>query len=178
MKISHPATSPVHSPTIQSWIRASTIQLYLLLLAFHSAPALADSPKGVSLNDVSVHLFLENKGQWSADVSQDPDFLAWNFHPMGSGFTDRDRFDTFMIKVRFLARGETYEPATIATVRLISKRTKKVIVSKTVRELYVGANREVFVPLVVEDHVCEPMTVEVTESKKVLTRNLEMACGE
>src|SRR5262245_4392351 len=85
----------------------------------------------VRLENVPVLLFRENTVQLSDDVTSMQGFVAWNYKPSGGSFTDHDRFHSFLIKVSFLADGETFQTGEQARVRLKDVDTSKTVIDQS-----------------------------------------------
>jgi hypothetical protein len=146
------------------------------VLAIVTSSVQARAP--VTLSAVSAHLFLENTGELSADVWSMSEFYAVNGRPDVGDFPENSRFSSFVIKLRFQASGEAFEPKVVAEVRLTDKKTKKVIVNQSVRGVYIGPSGITFVPIYVEHHECDWLIVEVRSGGKVVTKELPFVCGE
>jgi hypothetical protein len=151
--------------------------LLLLAAGLSGASFAAPKPK-VELNSVTVHLFLESSGELSQDITSVPEFLAWNFMPMGKGVPDGEKFHAFLIRVGFYSTYEAFEPGVVAEVRVTNKETGKPILSRTIRGIYVGRSQTSHVPIFVDGHECEQILIEVISPAKTIKKELPFACGE
>ena len=130
------------------------------------------------LDKVSVHLFLENTGTFSDDITSIFGFSAWNFRPSGLGFSADDRFDSFLIKVWLSSEGETFQAGEQARVKVKSEKTGEIIFEAPIKGVYIGREGRTVKPLLVSGHVCEPLVVEVQGRPKTITKILPFKCGE
>jgi len=160
------------------WQRSMFLTWVTLLVAVLSTAVEATSPSEIELDSVSVHLFLEDSGELSRDVTSIPDFLAWNFHPIGEGIPDGERFHSFLVKVSFYSTYDAFEPGVVAQVKITNKETGKQILARTIRGVYVGQSQISHVAVFVDGHECEQLIVEVTSPKKTIKKTLRFSCGE
>lgn len=164
-------------------LNSSMWMRFLLALLLASASVIAAPPVGtkdpVKLDAVTVHLFLEKSGQLSPDITSMNSFSCRNFAPSGDGLPEGERFHSFLIKLAFSAPKESFSGATVAVVKLINNKTRKVILSRTIRNLYVGPNKQSFVGIFVEEgHECDNMTVDVVSSDQKIVKEIPFTCGE
>jgi hypothetical protein len=144
-----------------------------LVLAMLSAE---ESP--VQLDKISIHLFLENTGTFTDDITSVLGFGTWNFRPFGIGFSEDDIFHSFLIKVWLSSERETFQAGEQARVLVRSEKTGKVLFDSTINGVYIGREGRTVMPLLVAGHVCEPLIVEVRGRPKSITKMLPFACGE
>ena len=152
--------------------------VFLVLAALLSGAASAAPTPAVKLEAVTVHLYLEGSGQLSSDVLSVPEFFARNFTPMGVGIPDGEKFHTFLVRLSFVAPKESYERGSLAEVRISNEQTGKVVLSRTVKGIYVGPTKRAYVPIFIEGHECEPMILEVKSADKTFKKQLPFSCGE
>lgn len=153
--------------------------LFAAIIAFWltSPPAIAQNDK-LSLHAVSIHLFLENSGQFSHDITQAPGVGAWNFRPI-SGDVDHDEtFHSYLIKVTFRSGGEVFTEGEQATLVISEIESGKVLLTETIRNLYIGPSGQVTKPFLIHDLVCGPLRVDVSDHEKTITNQLQFVCGE
>ena len=152
---------------------------YLTLAAFMALAVPAHAQKAqVSVGGVTVHLFFEITGTFSADVTRIKNFSSWNFVPMGKGLPDNDRFNAFLVKVELTSRQEVFAEGRQATVRVRQAETGKVLVEQALDDIYVGPGGSVTKPVLVTGHVCEPLDVVVEGGGKTVKKHLAFNCGE
>jgi len=77
--------------------RIVTVLCIGYLVLGSAAVSAENSP--VQLDKISIHLCLENTGIFRDDITSIFGFATWNFRPFGIGFSDNDRFHSFLIKV-------------------------------------------------------------------------------
>lgn len=127
---------------------------------------------------VSVHLLLNPSGELSRDVLALEDFGSWNFHPLSKDLPQDQRFTEFLIKVRLSSTGETFRKGTVGAIEVRSKNRKALVARVSLKDIYVGPERETVTALLVRDRVCEPLIVTVVADKSRLARELPFKCGE
>ena len=143
-----------------------------------TSAALSAEESAVRLDKISIHLFLENSGTLSDDVTSIFGFSAWNFRPSGIGFSDNDRFHSFLIKVWLSSERETFQTSEQARVLVRSEKTGKVLFESTIKGVHIGKEGRTVKPLLVSGYVCEPLIVEVRGRPKSITKILPFKCGE
>jgi hypothetical protein len=146
-------------------------------LALTSASVWAEE-SSIRLEKISIHLFLENSGVLSDDITSISGFSAWNFRPSGLSFSDDDRFHSFLIKVWFFSEREHFQAGEQARVLLRSEKTGKVLFESTIKELYIGKDGRTVKPFLISGYVCEPLVVEVRGRPKTITKILPFKCSE
>jgi hypothetical protein len=150
--------------------------LTLLLVCLLAAPAIAASP--VTLEAVTVHVFLETSGHLSADVTSMRFFETRNGMALGSDLPDEEMYDSFLVKLAFSAPRETFQPGSIATVRITAKKTGRIVLVRTIRDLYVGPAGRTHIPIFVAGRQCEPVAIEVRSAARTIRKEVEFTCGE
>lgn len=124
--------------------------MYRLLLLTSAALSAENSP--LRLDKVSIHLFLENRDAFSDDITSVSGFSAWNFRPSGIGFSDDDRFHSFLIKVWFSSAQETFQAGEQARVLVKSEKTGKVLFNSTIKGVYIAKDGRTVKPLLVSGY--------------------------
>ena len=152
-------------------------QLTLALFILCASPAQAQNAQ-LSIADVTVHLFFEISGTFSADITRIKNFSSWNFVPMGRGLPDNDRFNAFLIKVKLGSKSEVFAEGRQATVRVLRSENAEVLVEQQLENIYVGPSGAATKPILVTGHVCEPLDVVVAGGGKTVKKHLAFNCGE
>jgi hypothetical protein len=153
------------------------ISLWIAGLVFSSV-SLSAERNSVHLDRVSIHLFLENKGTFSEDVTSMYGFFARNAQPFGIGFADDDRFHSFLIKVWFSSERKTFQADEQARVAVKSEKTAKTLFSTTINGVYVGSEGRAIKSFLVSGQVCEPLVVKVRSRTRSISKTLPFNCGE
>jgi len=60
-----------------------------------------------------------------------PYFETRNSKPLGSDLPANEMYDSSLIKLAFSAPRELFEPGLIATIRVMGKQTRKIMLSRT-----------------------------------------------
>jgi hypothetical protein len=154
-----------------------TLAAVLAAVAPNAALAQRQSPVRVVLDSVAVHLFLEDSGTLSPDVSVIADFAAFNFVASGTGVPP-ERFHDILVAVTLTSAGEAFARGRQATVTLTDLKTRRVIESRQIADVYVGRSGRVTKPLWFRDRSCQPLEIRVTGAGKAITKTLQMSCGE
>jgi hypothetical protein len=153
------------------------ILLWLVYVVFNSV-SLSAEESPVRLEKVSVHLYLENTGTLSEDVTAVSGFYAQNFRPFGTGFSDNDRFSSFLIKVSLSSDVQTFQPGEQARVIVKSEKTGKMVFELPIKGVLIGGDRRTVKTVLVSGYGCEPLVVEVQGRPKSITKMLPFKCSE
>lgn len=162
--------------------------LLAVLAAFAAAPAVAQTksqprtaPKGpavaLTLEAVSVHLFLEGSGTLSGDATGTPGISGANMRAMLPG-DKTEPFHDFLVKVTLGAKGEAFARGRQATVSIIDVKTKRAIETHGISDVYIGADGRIVKAIWVRDRMCQALEVRVTAGPKTISRQLNFHCGE
>jgi hypothetical protein len=157
-------------------MRIHLVLVAALFVASHSGAATSKPP--LEVRALTVHLLLTPSGEFSGDISAMPGFSSWNFTPTVPVGPDEQQFNSFLIKVRLGSATEAFHKATVGSISVLSRRTKKVLFSSPIRDLYIGPGGEAVVARLVGGHVCEPIIVVATVGPSTVSRNIEFLCGE
>lgn len=154
----------------------------VVLAAFAAVPVdaqtKANAPvQALSLEAVSVHLFLEESGALSADASGSPGISGANMRALLPG-DKTEPFHNFLVKVVFSSKGEAFARGRQATVSIVDARTRRVIETHGISDVYVGSGGRIVKAVWVRDRVCRALEVRVTAGPRTITRKLEFHCGE
>ena len=131
-----------------------------------------------ALDAVTLHLFLEKSGQLSPDVAAIADFKSWNSSPSGAGLPDGDLFEAILIEVHFTSKNEIFAKGRQATVTVKHRRTGKVLMRRSIRDVYIDRDGKVTKPVFLDGHSCTPLIVTVASGKEKITKTLDLECGE
>ena len=143
-----------------------------------SGPAAHAQDDTLSLDSVSIHLFLEKSGEFSPDITQAPGVGAWNFRPISGDVDYDERFHSYLIKVTFRSRGEVFAEDEQATLIISEVESGKILFTESIRNVDIGPSGQVTKPFLIHDLVCGPLRVDVRDQEKTITNQLEFACGE
>jgi hypothetical protein len=153
------------------------ILLWIVYFVFN-AVSLSAEESPVRLEKVSVHLFLENTGGLSDDVTSVSGFYARDSRPFGSGFSENDRFSSFLIKVSLSSDVQTFQPGEQARVMVKSEKTGKMIFEFPIKGVLIGKDRRAVKTVLISGYACEPLVVEVQSRPKSITKILRFNCAE
>ena len=132
----------------------------------------------VELDSVSVHLFLEDSGTFSRDISTVENFASWNWS------SDEGKADAILIKIRFRSDGAALALGTQARVVVTTRKMQtswsagKVIINERLKDISVGPSGTTYRAIFVPGIGCKPLKITVTGSGKTITSSLYFACGE
>jgi len=150
----------------------------VLMALWLTGPAALAQDDKLSLHAVSIHLFLEKSGEFSHDITQAPGVGAWNFRPISGDVDSDESFHSYLIKVTFRSGGEAYAEGEQATLVISEVESGTVLVTETIRDVYIGPSGQVTKPFLIHDQVCGPLRVDVSDDEKTITNRLQFACGE
>jgi hypothetical protein len=147
----------------------------MMLALFAAAPAHAADR--VSLDDASVHFFLIESGEFTPDLLQMKNPIVFNLS-MGADGYEGGKFSGFLVKVHFSAPGEAFADGKLATLQLRNTRTKKIVETRAISNVYVGSTGKMFYPAFFQNRDCGPYELIVMGKSKRITKALEIHCGE
>ena len=95
------------SPDRFAWLKmrrtfSGGVFLWVVAIAAAVVANTAAAGNKVELDSFSVHLFLEDSGAVSRDITKITDFHSWNFK------SDEGKADAILIKIRFRSDGEAF----------------------------------------------------------------------
>jgi hypothetical protein len=150
---------------------------FVFLAVVSSLPAQAEDR--VTLDGLSVHLFLTKSGTLSPDMTAIEDFTARNFVPNGTGFdVDQERFYDILIRLKFTSPREAFAKGRQAELVVTHRNTKKVIKRQRFGDIYVGSYGWTYLPFFMANAACEPLVVTATGGAVRISKTLELSCGE
>lgn len=153
-----------------------TLALTATVLSLTILPVLSDENR-VFVDSISVHLFLEKSGKFSKDVLLEG-VSAWNGQPVTGSVNPEERFSSYLIKVKFRAEQETFAPGEQARISIVRNKDRKTLNTELIEDVYVGQQRNVTKAILIRDHICGPLTIEVKDHTRTLSKALPWACGE
>lgn len=152
--------------------------LFFLNLAL-SGTCNAAATASIEVRAVSVQVLLSPSGEFSENIADWPGtgFVSWNFaliDPLREG----ERFDSYIVKVRFGAAREVFQKGKVGDIVLRSFKTKKVLFASSVEDLYVGRSGETVIARLIQGNVCETVEIVASVGKSKITKRVNFACGE
>jgi hypothetical protein len=160
-------------PAVRLRLAAFALASLILLLFAHGSRA-QDRAEAV---DFSVQLFVSGKGELSPDVFKIEEFGAHNFSFFGKGL-EGGRFSGFLVRVEFRSPKEVFAQGRQAQVVFRDIKTKKVLKTWNISDVYVGDNGVAFRAAFFDDLDCKLMSVTLTSGRTRITRGLPLHCGE
>lgn len=152
-----------------------------IVAAMAGAPAGAETksaPKSaLSLESVTVHLFLEESGTLSGDASGAPGISGANMRALLPG-DKREPFHDFLVKVVLTSKGEVFAKGRQASVAIIDARSRRTLETHAISDVYVGAGGRIVKAVWVRERMCQALEVRVIAGPRTITRKLAFHCGE
>jgi hypothetical protein len=131
----------------------------------------------VEAADFTVQLFVSGKGEFSPDVFKLEEFAAHNFTFQAKG-VEGGKFSGFLVRVEFRAPKEIFAQGRQAQVIFRDIKTKKVLKTWNIADVYIGDTGAAFRAAFFEDLDCNLMSVTLISGKTRVTRELPLHCGE
>jgi hypothetical protein len=127
-----------------------------------------------SLTDIQMHLFYEESGRLSPDLTQQPDFAGWNTI-IGEGSAEEPAND-LLIVVELKTTGEKF----VRTPLRVSVTAKgKTLASRQYRTFLIPKAGRVYLPLWVRDAGCAgDIKADVRFGSQHRSESLSLQCGE
>lgn len=134
---------------------------------------------GVRATDFSVHLFFEASGELSPNIFSLEEFGVWNFSAQWKGSAG-GKFSGFLVRVKLESRTgkEVYAQGRLAQLVLRDRKTKKMLQTWNISDVYVGDNGISYRAQFFANLDCQLMEATLTSSGTSITRELPFACGE
>jgi len=136
----------------------------------------AASAQSIKIEDIRAQLFYENKGTWSFDLTKRPDAALWNTM-IGEGDAGGSA-NSFLVSVVLRSKPDSFVENGNVLVKIIDDNKKKTIVEHRFGSLYFGEGGLLHKPILVEDRVCDPITIVVQTKTETKSARLPFACGE
>jgi len=134
---------------------------------------------GARATDFSVHIFLEASGELSPNIFALEEFGVWNFSAQWKGNAG-GKFSGFLIRVKLESRTgkEVYAQGRLAQLVLRDRKTKKMLQTWNISDVYVGDNGVSYRAQFFANLDCQLMEATLISSGTNITRELPFACGE
>ena len=132
-----------------------------------------------TIEDIRVHLFYENDGTLSEDLTKRKELALFNTMT-GEGDAKKPS-SSFLVAVSVRGQPETFDKAAALTITVTTnaKRKSKVAEKAFGSGILFGPEGQVVKALFVHDRVCVPLTVTARlKSGATKTFNLPFKCGE
>lgn len=152
------------------------VAIAVAFLAFFVC-ANANAQERATATDFTVSLFQSANGELSPDVFKIEEFGAHNFTFQGKGL-EGGKFSGFLVRVRFEAPREVFAPGRQAQIVFRDSRTKKVLKTWNISDVYVGDSRISWRAQFFTDLDCNLMEVTLTSGSTKITREVPLHCGE
>ena len=143
-----------------------------ILLAAAQFPA---APPTARLGEIRMHLFYEESGRLSDDISPPRSFAAWNT-PIGGGEAE-EQADNLLVVVEVRADGQE---VVNAPFRIVARGANgRVLGERRVREAFTSEQGRTYAPLWLRDVGCAgEIRVTATLGAETKTETLTLNCGE
>ncbi len=155
-----------------------TALLAIAALTLGTTGIAATPSRAIEVRDVNVHLFLTPSGELSNDIAAFPGFSSWNFRAVVPIDPKDEEFKSYLIKVRLGATGSLFQKGSIGSITVRSLKTKKVLYSSFIANLYIPQEGQTVLARLVDGYVCEPVEVIASVGKSRVTKRLNFECGE
>jgi hypothetical protein len=155
-------------------LRLGPLAAVALLVAAFAARA----SDAVEVTAASVYLLMSPSGEFSEDVAALKGFSSWNFKPSVSVGQPDQQFHSYLVKVRLRADGEVFLKGKIATISVRRQDDHRVLYESKIGDLYFPAGGKAVVARLVDDLVCEPVTIVVSAGRSQVSKDLDFRCGE
>ena len=143
-----------------------------LELAAGVAPAQSPQP---AVADIKAYLIYESSGTLSDNIAPPVKFHGWNTL-IGEGDARQPANDVLVMAVVSGPRGSLVPGPLSLTIS--DRRTKRILVSRTIDNLLFGANGEVTKGVFVPDATCTPLEIEASIGASRRSTTLDFACAE
>lgn len=151
---------------------------FALAATLFAVPTSMAAAQPVAVQSLSVHLVLTPSGELSEDIAAMPAFSSWNFRAVVPLRPLDQQFNSFLVKVRLESANEVFQKGQVGRVVVSSIKTKKVLFSSQIVNVYIPREGQTVVAKLVEGHVCEPVIVEASVGKSAIRKEIAFQCGE
>ena len=156
-------------------LHALAVSAVALVAVFVSASA--EAQERATATDFTVNLFQSANGELSPDVFKIEEFGAHNFTFQGKDL-EGGKFSGFLVRVRFEAPREVFAPGRQAQLVFRDSKTKKVLKTWNISDVYVGDSKVSWRAQFFTDLDCNLMEATLTSGRSKITRELPLHCGE
>ena len=146
-----------------------------MMLTALLAAAQAAAPVPVTIGDIRMHLFYEERGRLSDDVSPPRDFSAWNT-TIGGGEAEEPAND-LLIVTELITQGEQN---VLTPLRVVARGERgRVLAERRYENMLTSEAGRVYLPLWIRDAGCAGIiTVTATFRDQSKSETLSLNCGE
>jgi hypothetical protein len=157
-------------------LRVAVVSLATLILILFVVGS-AQAQGRVEAADFTVQLFVSGKGEFSPDVFKIEELGVHNFTFQGKNL-EGGKFSGFLVRVEFRSPKEVFAQGRQAQIVFRDIKTKKVLKTWNISDVYVGDNGIAYRAAFFEDLDCSLMSVTLTSGKTRISRELPFHCGE
>jgi len=146
----------------------------LTALAAIAAAATQGPAPAATLGDIRMHLFYQETGRLSPDISPPTEFVGWN--TIIAGGSAEESADDLVVVVEVRAQGEQFiqRPLTVT-----ARAGRRVLAQRRFNSLRTSDQGRVYLPLWIKDAGCVGLIrVEVTFGRERKSESLNLPCGE
>ncbi len=146
----------------------------LTALAAIAAAATQGAAPAATLGDLRMHLFYQETGRLSPDISPPHEFVGWN--TIIAGGSAEESADDLLVAVEVRAQGEQFieRPLTIT-----ARAGRRVLAQRRFNSMRTSPGGRVYLPLWLKDVGCAGVIrVEVTFGRERKSESLNLPCGE
>lgn len=137
----------------------------------------AQPQKRTEAKNFTLQFFMERTGEFSPDVFKIDELAVHNGTYQGKD-GQGGKFSGFLVRVEFHADGETFAQGRQAQLVFRDRKTKKVLKTWSISDVYIGDNGVGFRARFFDDLDCNLMEATLTSGKTKITRELAFHCGE
>jgi hypothetical protein len=140
----------------------------------------APPPDRAQAVDFTVQLFMESSGELSPNIFTLEEFGVWNFSAHWKGESG-GKFSGFLVRVKLESKvqgKDIYAQGRQAQVVFRERKTKKVLRTWNISDIYIGDNGVSYRAQLFENLDCQTMEVTLTSGTTKIVRELPFACGE
>ena len=130
--------------------------------------------------DFTVRLFMEASGELSPNIFSLEEFGVWNFSAQWKGNAG-GKFSGFLVRVKLESKvqgKDIYAQGRQAQLVFRDRKTKKVIRTWNISDIYIGDNGVSYRAQFIENLDCQIMELTLTSGTTKITHELPFACGE
>jgi hypothetical protein len=159
-------------------MRLRTVLAILTGLALLVANGVSAQPqKRTEAKNFTLQFFKERNGEFSPDIFKLEELAVHNGNYQAKG-DEGGKFAGFLVRVEFHADGETFAQGRQAQLVFRDRKTKKVLKTWNISDVYIGDNGVGFRARFFDELDCNLMEATLTSGKTKITRELAFHCGE
>jgi hypothetical protein len=157
--------------------RAAAFVIVAALAFLNPEAGRAQPQPRTEAKNFSLQFFMERTGAFSPDIFTLEELAVHNGNYQAKT-SEGGKFSGFLVRVEFHSLKETFAQGRQAQLVFRDRKSKKVLKTWTISDVYIGDNGVGYRARFFDDLDCQLMEATLTSGKTRITRELPFHCGE